>query len=71
MEIPKMLKGEKPDKHYMLRKLDGTLTTTIEERQERWAEWIKNCFQCTKEKEPPDINHITEASWEKLKLPKP
>ena len=36
----KALKGIRPDKHYMLHNADGELTTTIEERQQRWTEWI-------------------------------
>jgi len=51
----------------MLLKDNRELTKTIEERQERWAEWIQTCFQTTPGKEKPEIMHITEEIWQNIK----
>ena len=50
----------------MLLKNDGTTTKTIEERRERWTEWIKECFHTAPENETPEIMHISEEMWGKI-----
>jgi len=44
----------------MLNKKDGAATKTIEERQERWTEWIKECFQTTPEKRHLESHTLRE-----------
>jgi len=48
------------DKHNMLNNTDGAATKTIEERQQRWAVWIRTCFQTTPGNEIPDIMYIAD-----------
>ena len=58
----KMPQRKRMGKNYMLNKQDGAITKTIEDRQERWIEWIQTCFQTTPEQEIPEISYITEKS---------
>ena len=53
-QFQRALQGSKnQDRNYTLKKLDGTLTKTPLERQQRWAEWIDQQFKVPDEQEIP------------------
>ena len=53
-QYQRALKGsKKQDRNYASKKLDGSLTKTPLERQQRWAEWIEQQFKVPAEQEIP------------------
>ena len=63
MEIPKTYSGKQIDKYYMHKNNDGTYAKTIEDRQKRWTDRIKTCFQSKPKAQNPTTQHITEQEW--------
>ena len=60
MAIPQRNTKGETDKRYAIYKKDGTITKTIEERQERWAGWIETCFRTPSENEEPIALYIKD-----------
>ena len=65
MATPKSSPGENGHTLHAIQKRRNA-TKTMEERQERWTERIKTCFQTTPGKEELDILYITGEMWEQI-----
>ena len=52
---------------YTVKKQDGTYTKNTTEAKKQWAEWIERQFHITPDKVKPEIQHITEEMWERIR----
>ena len=63
-------KRENIQKTQPSKKPDGTYTQNTLQTMERWTEWIKENSQTPPETEHPEISHIEEKQWRKIKIRK-